>query len=128
MKPIPGMEGAFPFIGNALQFKANAGGKHLVTVCLFPYRTEFHCCMQYKEMVHRIFYVCMLFKDFFNQIIEGTNENRHRPLVKVWVGPIPFLVLFHAETIEVCIITVIVTIPALLATKCDDSCLLGHSM
>ncbi|KAG7329242.1 hypothetical protein KOW79_007416 [Hemibagrus wyckioides] len=63
MKPIPGMEGAFPFIGNALQFKANTG-------------------------------------DFFNQIIEGTNENRHRPLVKVWVGPIPFLVLFHAETIE----------------------------
>ncbi|KAF7707375.1 hypothetical protein HF521_018593 [Silurus meridionalis] len=63
MKPIPGMEGAFPFIGNALQFKTNAG-------------------------------------DFFNQIIEGTNENRHRPLVKVWVGPIPFLVLFHAETIE----------------------------
>ncbi|TSP25389.1 Cytochrome P450 4V2 [Bagarius yarrelli] len=63
MKPIPGMEGAFPFIGNALQFKVNAG-------------------------------------DFFNQIIEGTNENRHRPLVKVWVGPIPFLVLYHAETIE----------------------------
>ncbi|XP_053486697.1 cytochrome P450 4V2 [Ictalurus furcatus] len=63
MKPIPGMEHAFPFIGNALQFKANAG-------------------------------------EFFNQIVEGTNENRHRPLVKVWVGPIPFLVLFHAETIE----------------------------
>ncbi|XP_026773129.2 cytochrome P450 4V2 isoform X2 [Pangasianodon hypophthalmus] len=34
------------------------------------------------------------------EIIEGTNENRHRPLVKVWVGPIPFLILYHAETIE----------------------------
>lgn len=29
MKPIPGMEGAFPFIGNALQFKADGGGKVL---------------------------------------------------------------------------------------------------
>lgn len=64
----------------------------------------------------------MSFKEFFNQIVEGTNENRHRPLVKVWVGPIPFLVLFHAETIEVCIIKPLVTIPALLATESDDSC------
>ncbi|KAK1804100.1 hypothetical protein P4O66_020140, partial [Electrophorus voltai] len=37
---------------------------------------------------------------FFNQIIAGTSKNRHRPLVKLWVGPIPFLVLIHAETIE----------------------------
>lgn len=74
------------------------------------------------------FYICMSFKDFFNQIIEGTNENRHRPLVKVWVGPIPFLVLFHAETIEVCIIKALITVPALLATKCDESYSYGHSM
>ncbi|XP_056624883.1 cytochrome P450 4V2 isoform X2 [Triplophysa dalaica] len=41
------------------------------------------------------------FEDFFNQIIQGTNENRHLPLVKVWVGPVPFLILYHAENIEV---------------------------
>ncbi|KAI7802035.1 cytochrome P450 4V2 [Triplophysa rosa] len=64
MRPIPGMAGAYPIIGNALQFKTNAG-------------------------------------DFFNQIIQGTNENRHLPLAKVWVGPVPFLVLYHAENIEV---------------------------
>ncbi|KAA0709318.1 Cytochrome P450 4V2 [Triplophysa tibetana] len=64
MRPIPGMAGAYPIIGNALQFKTNAG-------------------------------------DFFNQIIQGTNENRHLPLVKVWVGPVPFLILYHAENIEV---------------------------
>ncbi|TRY56537.1 hypothetical protein DNTS_022793, partial [Danionella cerebrum] len=64
MRLIPGMPGAYPFIGNALQFKANAA-------------------------------------EFFNQIIEGTNENRHLPLAKVWVGPVPFLVLYHAENIEV---------------------------
>ncbi|XP_062855848.1 cytochrome P450 4V2 [Trichomycterus rosablanca] len=63
MRPIPGMEGAFPLIGNALQFKTNAA-------------------------------------DFFNQLVEGTSQNRHRPLVKVWVGPIPFLILYHAENIE----------------------------
>ncbi|XP_035280444.1 cytochrome P450 4V2 isoform X2 [Anguilla anguilla] len=63
MKPIPGVAGAYPIIGHALQFKANAG-------------------------------------DFFSQIIEGTNEFRHLPLLKLWVGPVPFIVLFHAETIE----------------------------
>lgn len=63
MRPIPGMDGAFPIIGNALQFKANAA-------------------------------------DFFNQIVQSTDENRHHPLSKVWVGPVPFLILYHAETIE----------------------------
>ncbi|KAL4622360.1 cytochrome P450 4V2-like [Arapaima gigas] len=63
MKPIPGVEGAYPIVGNALYFKSNAG-------------------------------------DFFNQIIESTNEFRHFPLLKIWVGPLPFVVLFHAETIE----------------------------
>ena len=27
MKPIPGLEGTYPFIGNALMFKNDAGGK-----------------------------------------------------------------------------------------------------
>ncbi|KAL0973928.1 hypothetical protein UPYG_G00213080 [Umbra pygmaea] len=63
LRPVPGLKGAYPIIGNALQFSSNAG-------------------------------------DFFNQIIEGTAEFRHLPLLKVWVGPKPLVVLFHAETVE----------------------------
>ncbi|KAG8014664.1 Cytochrome P450 4V2 [Nibea albiflora] len=63
MKPIPELEGTYPFIGNALQFKTNAG-------------------------------------DFFKQIVEYTTEYSNAPLLKFWMGTVPFLVLFHAETVE----------------------------
>ncbi|XP_029356961.1 cytochrome P450 4V8 [Echeneis naucrates] len=63
MKPIPGVEGTYLFIGNALQFKANAG-------------------------------------DFFRQIQDFAHEFCDVPLFKLWVGPVPFVVLFHAETVE----------------------------
>ncbi|XP_035274432.1 cytochrome P450 4V2 [Anguilla anguilla] len=39
-------------------------------------------------------------RDFFCQLIEYTNAFRNEPLMKIWIGPVPFLVLFHAETIE----------------------------
>lgn len=32
MKPIPGVPGTYPFIGNALQFKTNAGGKKAINM------------------------------------------------------------------------------------------------
>ncbi|XP_069545296.1 cytochrome P450 4V8 [Brachyistius frenatus] len=63
MKPIPEVERTYPFIGNALQFKTNAG-------------------------------------DFFNQIQCYTRDFWDAPLLKIWVGPVPFVVLFHAETVE----------------------------
>ncbi|XP_074485658.1 cytochrome P450 4V8 [Sebastes fasciatus] len=63
MKPIPEAEGTYLFIGNALQFKANAG-------------------------------------DFFRQIQDFTRDFSDAPLFKLWVGPVPFVVLFHAETVE----------------------------
>lgn len=34
MKPIPGVEGTYLFIGNALQFKTNAGGKKAIHMLL----------------------------------------------------------------------------------------------
>ncbi|XP_077135751.1 cytochrome P450 4V2 [Ranitomeya variabilis] len=38
--------------------------------------------------------------DFFRQMIEFTETLRHLPLIKLWLGPVPFLILYHAETIE----------------------------
>lgn len=32
MKPIPEVEGTYPFIGNALLFKTNAGGKKAINM------------------------------------------------------------------------------------------------
>lgn len=45
--------------------------------------------------------ILFIFVEFFNQIMEFTREFSHRPLFKIWLGPVPFLVLFHSETIEV---------------------------
>ncbi|XP_047435475.1 cytochrome P450 4V2 isoform X2 [Mugil cephalus] len=63
MKPIPEVGTTYPFIGNALEFKTDAG-------------------------------------DFFTQVQEYTVRFRSAPLLKIWVGPVPFVVLFHAETVE----------------------------
>ncbi|XP_076001493.1 cytochrome P450 4V8 [Genypterus blacodes] len=63
MKPIPEIEGTYPIIGNALQFKTNAG-------------------------------------EFFCQIVDYTNEFRDAPLLKLWIGPLPAVILFHAENVE----------------------------
>ncbi|KAG7486616.1 cytochrome P450 4V2 [Solea senegalensis] len=38
--------------------------------------------------------------DFFRQIEEITRMFYDAPLFKLWIGPVPFLILFHAETVE----------------------------
>uniref|UniRef100_A0A8C7X5F8 Uncharacterized protein n=1 Tax=Oryzias sinensis TaxID=183150 RepID=A0A8C7X5F8_9TELE len=38
--------------------------------------------------------------EFFNQILEFCDTFRDEPLFKIWVGPVPFVVLFHSETVE----------------------------
>ncbi|XP_061575069.1 cytochrome P450 4V2-like [Cololabis saira] len=63
MKPIPGLERSYPFIGHALMFKTDPG-------------------------------------EFFRQIVDYTQEFRDKPLFKIWVGPIPFVILYHAENVE----------------------------
>ncbi|XP_037546350.1 cytochrome P450 4V2 [Nematolebias whitei] len=38
--------------------------------------------------------------EFFRQIVDYTQEFRDAPLFKLWVGTVPFVALFHAETVE----------------------------
>ncbi|CAL9699931.1 unnamed protein product [Knipowitschia caucasica] len=38
--------------------------------------------------------------EFFNQIVELTTEYYTLPLFKIWIGTIPFVILFHHETVE----------------------------
>uniref|UniRef100_A0A3P8RU77 Cytochrome P450 4V2 n=1 Tax=Amphiprion percula TaxID=161767 RepID=A0A3P8RU77_AMPPE len=63
MKPIPELEGTYPFIGNALQFKSNAG-------------------------------------DFFKQVQGFASDFYDKPLFKIWIGMVPFVIVFHSDTVE----------------------------
>ncbi|XP_068134766.1 cytochrome P450 4V2-like [Hyperolius riggenbachi] len=38
--------------------------------------------------------------DFFDQIVEYTDILRTLPMFKLWIGPLPFLVVYNAEAIE----------------------------
>uniref|UniRef100_A0A3B3QSB0 aromatase n=1 Tax=Paramormyrops kingsleyae TaxID=1676925 RepID=A0A3B3QSB0_9TELE len=38
--------------------------------------------------------------EFFCQLVQLTEQFKKEPLMKLWIGPVPFLVLFHAENVE----------------------------
>ncbi|XP_035035250.1 cytochrome P450 4V2 [Hippoglossus stenolepis] len=38
--------------------------------------------------------------DFFRQIEDLTRDFYNAPLFKLWIGPVPFVILFHANTVE----------------------------
>ncbi|XP_007126519.1 cytochrome P450 4V2 [Physeter macrocephalus] len=40
-------------------------------------------------------------RDFFQQMIQYTEEYRHLPLLKLWLGPVPLVFLYNAENVEV---------------------------
>lgn len=40
-------------------------------------------------------------RDFFQQLIQYTEEFRHLPLIKLWIGPVPLVALYKAENVEV---------------------------
>ncbi|XP_011362285.1 cytochrome P450 4V2 [Pteropus vampyrus] len=40
-------------------------------------------------------------REFFQQIINYTEEFRHQPIVKFWFGPMPIVALYNAEAVEV---------------------------
>nr|XP_004666458.1 cytochrome P450 4V2 [Jaculus jaculus] len=39
--------------------------------------------------------------DFFQQLIQYTEEFRHLPLLKLWIGPVPMVTVYNAENVEV---------------------------
>ncbi|XP_028304023.1 cytochrome P450 4V8 [Gouania willdenowi] len=39
--------------------------------------------------------------EFFRQVSEFTQDFRNAPLIKLWLGPQAFVILFHAENVEV---------------------------
>ncbi|XP_006092710.1 cytochrome P450 4V2-like isoform X1 [Myotis lucifugus] len=39
-------------------------------------------------------------KEFFQQMIYYTGRNRHVPMVKAWLGTVPVIAMFKAETVE----------------------------
>nr|XP_014350522.1 PREDICTED: cytochrome P450 4V2 isoform X2 [Latimeria chalumnae] len=82
----------------------------LVSLTLQPLTTYLQQWKQMKGIpgispVYPIVGNALLFKpgggDFFDQMIEYTTVFRNEPLMKLWLGPVPFVVLFHAETVEV---------------------------
>uniref|UniRef100_A0A8D0H973 Cytochrome P450 4V2 n=1 Tax=Sphenodon punctatus TaxID=8508 RepID=A0A8D0H973_SPHPU len=38
---------------------------------------------------------------FFKQLVHYSEEFRNLPLLKLWIGPLPFVVLYHSDTVEV---------------------------
>ncbi|CAM2113252.1 unnamed protein product [Caretta caretta] len=40
-------------------------------------------------------------EDFFKQMMQYYNDFRNQPLLKLWFGPLPFLFLYHPDTVEV---------------------------
>ncbi|KYO46087.1 hypothetical protein Y1Q_0021662 [Alligator mississippiensis] len=40
-------------------------------------------------------------EDFFKQIIFHFEQLKNEPLVKLWIGPLPFLLCFHPENVEI---------------------------
>lgn len=39
--------------------------------------------------------------DFFQQLMQYTEEFRNLPLIKLWIGPVPLVALYKAENVEV---------------------------
>ncbi|XP_075866768.1 cytochrome P450 4V2 isoform X2 [Microcebus murinus] len=39
-------------------------------------------------------------QEFFQQLIQYTEEYRHVPLLKLWLGPVPMVALYQAENVE----------------------------
>lgn len=58
-------------------------------------------CHFLHALLQQTTFLCAYIIDFFRQIEDYTKEYANAPLLQMWIGPVPFLVLFHVETVEV---------------------------
>ncbi|KAB1257726.1 Cytochrome P450 4V2 [Camelus dromedarius] len=54
--------------------------------------------------------------DFFQQIIECTEEYRNLPLLTLWLGPVPLVAIYNAENVEVYVAFLFVTMYCISST------------
>lgn len=54
-----------------------------------------------KDTIRNLFKIKYFLPEFFQQIINYTEEFRHQPIVKFWFGPMPIVALYNAEAVEV---------------------------
>ncbi|XP_043401750.1 cytochrome P450 4V2 [Chelonia mydas] len=40
-------------------------------------------------------------EDFFKQMVDKSEEYKNLPLLKIWIGPLPFVILYHPDAVEV---------------------------
>ncbi|CAI5783992.1 cytochrome P450 4V2-like [Podarcis lilfordi] len=72
LKPIPGLSPWYPLLGNALLFERDGEGSKMCEVVAF-----------------------------FQQMINSMEPFRNVPLMQLWIGPHPVVLLYRPETVEV---------------------------
>ncbi|KAK1341780.1 hypothetical protein QTO34_016529, partial [Cnephaeus nilssonii] len=106
MRPIPSISGAYPLVGHSLILERGGKGKGLAPQAApSPPRAvgplagnpgagappEHHML---TLLVHRT-------GDAGCWVIHYTEENRHVPMIIIWLGTVPVIIMYKAETIEV---------------------------
>ncbi|KAL8207354.1 UNVERIFIED_CONTAM: hypothetical protein K2H54_055044 [Gekko kuhli] len=100
LKPIPGISPCYPLLGNAPAFERD--GEVLRTTGRPPILYPVHSYLQSMKSKYTILLIS--FSDilaFFKQILAYLERLRSAPLVKLWIGPLPFVILYNAEAVEV---------------------------
>ncbi|KAK2494093.1 hypothetical protein MC885_005001 [Smutsia gigantea] len=95
LRAVPSLPGAYPLVGHALVMKPDGRG-------LMP--SLDHVLFDLgSDNLSNLGQVFSLRSEpyFFQQLIHYTEEYRRTPLLKLWLGPMPTVILYNAENVEV---------------------------